>query len=525
MIWVDRVAKKIAEQKNKKQWVDDMKTPSGRIHVGSLRGVIVHDLVYKVLKENKLDVHYSYVFNDMDPMDGLPTYLDQKIYSQYMGKPLYKIPSPVPGFESYAQYFAQEFIEVFNSINCHPETIWSSKLYQSGKMNEVIKITLDNAQKIREIYKKIAKADRSPYWFPFNPICKKCGNIGTTNTYKWDGENVYYRCEKNIVTWAQGCGYEGKVSPYDGRGKLPWKVDWAAHWKVIGITIESSGKDHMSSGGSYDLASAFCREIFDIEPPDSLGGYEWFTIGGRKMSSSKGVGSSAKEVAKILPPDVFRFMLVRTPITTHLDFNPDENTLFNLFDDYDRCLSAYFDKLEYKIPKGKPGEVISDFARIMELSQVKPLPKKILYYDRIRTIVNLLKNNRQSLVGFFENLKKSQITKEEKEILEERTIYAKKLLGRREKPTEFKLNNIQKDFLKELALGLKTLNNPDREQIQKVIFETLKKGDYKPKEVFQGFYRILTGQNFGPKATDLVLQIGIENTIQKINCFLTAAFN
>jgi lysyl-tRNA synthetase class I len=26
-----------------------------------------------------------------------------------------------------------------------------------------------------------------------------------------------------------------------------WKVDWAAHWKAIGITVEGAGKDHMSA--------------------------------------------------------------------------------------------------------------------------------------------------------------------------------------------------------------------------------------------------------------------------------------
>ena len=51
MIWADREAKRLKERSLPLEWVDDMKTPSGRIHVGSLRGVIVHDLIYKALKE------------------------------------------------------------------------------------------------------------------------------------------------------------------------------------------------------------------------------------------------------------------------------------------------------------------------------------------------------------------------------------------------------------------------------------------------------------------------------------------
>src|SRR3990167_11277034 len=97
------------------------------------------------------------------------------------------------------------------------------------------------------------------------------------------------------------------------------------------------------------------------------------------MASSKGIGTSAREMSQILPPEVLRFLIVRTPIQTALDFNPYGNTILNLFDDYDRCLNAYFDKLENKIPEGKPGEVLSDFARIADLSQVRLLPQQRIF--------------------------------------------------------------------------------------------------------------------------------------------------
>ena len=50
MYWADKIASEIIKSgKHKPFWVDDMKTPSGRMHVGSLRGVIIHDLIYKAL--------------------------------------------------------------------------------------------------------------------------------------------------------------------------------------------------------------------------------------------------------------------------------------------------------------------------------------------------------------------------------------------------------------------------------------------------------------------------------------------
>lgn len=527
MIWVDREAKKIKdrwtspERVRRVEWVDDMKTPSGRIHVGSLRGVLIHDLMYKALKEQGINVRFSYVFNNMDPMDGMPTYLDKK-WQEYMGMPLYKIPSPENGFKNFGDYFAQEFIKVFNSINCHPEIIWSSDLYKTGKMNGVIRLILDNAEKVRDIYKRVAKVNRSPTWFPYNPICKKCGKIGTTNVYKWDGTFVYYRCEFHMVEWATGCGHEGKVEPINENGKLPWKLDWPAHWKVIGVTVESSGKDHMSSGGSYDMAVHFCKELLNIEPPDALGGYEWFTIGGKKMSSSKGIGTSAKEASTILPPEVFRFLLVRTHIETHLDFNPFGETILNLFDDYDRCLNAYFLKLEKKIPQGKQGEVTEDFARIVELSSVSTLPKKRLFVPRFRTLVNMLKN-KINIQVFFEKQKGSKLTDEEQKILSERISFANIYLEKYsegahsiQSNSPFILSKNQMIFLSELKERLNKINNPLRDELQSVIFTILKEKNIKPKEAFQGFYQTLIGKDYGPKAPDLLLNLTVARAISAI---------
>lgn len=524
MIWVDREIEKIKKRGYKLEWVDDMKTPSGRIHVGALRGVIIHDLLHKVLSENEVNSKFTYVFDDHDPMDAIPSYLNYDKWEKYAGMPLYKIPSPEAGFESYAEYYAKEFEQVFNKINCRPEIIWGSELYLSGKMNETIKIILDNTVKIRKIYLKTSKIKKADDWYPFNVICEKCGKIGTTQVYDWDGKLVSYKCQPKMVAWAVGCGNEGKVSPYDGKGKMPWKVEWACKWKVIGVTVEAAGKDHMSAGGSYDIASAISREILKYKAPYAFS-YEWFIIGGKKMSSSKGVGTSAKEVAEILPPDIFRFLLVRTPMRVALDFNPYGDTILNLFDDYDRCMNAYFDKIENKIADDKKGEVLKDFARIIELSSVRMLPDNRLFLPRFRTIVNLIKTN-TDLLKFFEDQKGIPLNPEEKEILEEREVYAKVYLDTYAKeserieftdkvPEDLKLTAAQNKFLEALVNNLNH-KSKSRDEIQETIFTALKAGDYKPREVFSAFYKALINKDFGPKAADLILDFGVEKTIKRL---------
>lgn len=524
MIWVDREAKKIAERKLPLEWVDDMKTPSGRIHVGSLRGVVIHDLMYKALDELGVDTKFSYVFEDHDPMDGLPSYLDAKKWEKYMGMQLYKVPSPEKGFKSFAEYYALEFQKVFESINCHPEIIWGSQLYLSGKMNGVIKEALDNADKVRAVYKKIAKVTLKDDWFPFQVNCENCGKIGTTTVFAWVGTLVSYRCEKNKVKWAVGCGHEGAISPFDGNGKMPWKVEWPAKWKVIGVTVEGAGKDHMSSGGSHDMAEELCKTVFKYPVPHPLP-YEFFIVGGKKMSSSKGIGSSAKEVSEILPPEIFRFLLVRTPIERTLDFDPYGDSLPNLFDDYDRCLNAHFDRLEGKLPDGKEGEVLEDFARIAELSEVRPLPQKRIFLPRFRTIINLTKTQ-TDILKYCEQQKGSPLNDDEKEVLEERIIFAevwlKDYAGADEKiemtkdlPTD--LTDTQKGFLRKLADTLASVAKDDREELQNAVFDTLKKNNFQAREVFPAFYRTILGRPAGPKVADLILEFGKDKIIEQLN--------
>ena len=163
MFWGDAIVDKI--EKNLKDRIEsgkpliirDEKTASGRIHIGSMRGVAVHGTISEILTQRGIKNKFLYEINDFDPMDGLPVYLDEKEYGKYMGQPLYTIPSPDGKAKNFAEYFAAEFMEVIEKSGFTPEYYRASELYKSGKMNDAIATTLSHAQEIREIYKKIKK--------------------------------------------------------------------------------------------------------------------------------------------------------------------------------------------------------------------------------------------------------------------------------------------------------------------------------------------------------------------------------
>jgi lysyl-tRNA synthetase class 1 len=498
MFWPDKIAKELAKTA-KPQLVNDAKTPSGRIHVGALRGVLIHDLAYKTLKEAGVKARYTFIIDDLDPMDGLPTYLPKEKFEKYMGVPLKNIPAP-QGRGSYAQYYANEFIEVFNSLGANPEILWTSQLYKEGKLNEQIKLALDAAEKIQEIYEKISGSKRPKEYIPFQPICEDCGKIGTTIASNWDGKLVTYECSSKKVVWAKGCGRKGKISPFGETGKLPWRVEWAAKWAAFGITVEGAGKDHISKGGSRDTADAISKEVFKYSPPYDIP-YEHFLFGGKKMSSSKGIGFSAKEVAEILPPELLRFLMSRPRPMQHIEFDPSaEQTIPKLFDDYDFA----------KESKDQ------DLKRIWYLSQVGKTPDNY-FVLRFRDLINSVQMPNVDLEKEVENKKGKPLNKEEKEKLSERVGYVKIYLERfaperakfsvkEDLPSEAKsLSSKQKKFLTEIAKIVD--RTKEAESFQNQLYNVGKDIGLSSGETFKAIYLTLLGKEFGPKAAWLILSL------------------
>ena len=64
--------------------------------------------------------------------------------------------------------------------------------------------------------------------------------------------------------------------------------------------------------------------------------YEFFLVGGAKMSSSKGVGASARDMADLLPPEVLRFLMIRTKPNSPVNFDVQEEGIVKLFNEFDR---------------------------------------------------------------------------------------------------------------------------------------------------------------------------------------------
>ncbi len=530
--WVDKIASGILKWQEKNSvahlHVDDMKTPSGRVHTGALRGVVLHDLVARTLNEHTdQKVTSTYVFNDMDPMDGLPSYLPKEKFEQYMGVPLCNIPAPsleesgidftnataedkarYSAAKSFAEFYALDFIDAFQSIGCAQEIIWSHELYQSGKMDDQIRTALDSVAEARLIYKEVAEYQLPANWYPFQVTCPNCGKVGTTLVTNWDGIAVSFECQPQKVSWAAGCGYSGSISPFGGTGKLLWKMDWPAHWSSIGVTIEGAGKDHTSAGGSRDMANQICKRIFKITPPFDIP-YEWILVRGAKMSSSKGVGTSAREFVQLFPTAVGRFLFVSKEYGQVIDFDPQTMSIPDLFDEFDLGARIYW--------KEEVGD--NRLGRAFELSHTDTIPTAH-FLPRFRDVATWMQYPELSLETQFAEVKGSPLTEHELAVLAERVQYAKiwverfapeefQFTPKKELPAEaLTLSPEQISFLAE-AVDLVESQDWDPQVLQQELFERAKAG-VGPRKAFQAIYLAFLGKSAGPRAAWFLLSVSQE---------------
>lgn len=503
MFWADRIAGEVEERygKGRKLLVRDEKTASGRVHVGSMRGVAIHATVAEALAERGVENEFVYEINDFDPMDDIPSYLPQETFEPYLGKPLMTVPSPDHKAKNYAEYFGGEFAEVIERAGWTPRFTRASELYTSGKMDGCIREALQGVEAIRRIYKEVSGSEREDKWLPINVICPKCGKMTTTRADEFDGETVHFICKEDAVPYTKGCGYDGRISPFGGTAKLPWKVEWPAKWKVYGVDVEGAGKDHSTKGGARDVANHISKEVFRREPPFDVP-YEFFLVGGKKMSSSKGRGVGAKDIAELLPPKMFRLALLSKDINQQINFDPEGDTIPVLYDLYD------------KLAAGFAAGTQDDYARLFLFSH--PANERgnltVPFFVRFSQVAFLVQMPHMDLEEEAARMKGSALTEADKQELAERAAYARKWLEQYA-PEKFVfklqeefpeaahgLSDAQKNAVRELLDYLERTENPSGEALHQELHDLKERQGIAPGELFQALYLLLLGKTHGPKA-------------------------
>ena len=246
------------------------------------------------------------------------------------------------------------------------------------------------------------------------------------------------------------------------------------------------------------MANHISREIFDAEPPFDIP-YEFFLVGGKKMSSSKGRGSSAKEMSELFPSTVLRLLLIGKDIREQIDIDPSGESVPRLYD--------WYDELAEGVRAGK----VDDYVRLFALCQPS---RDRAAFDlgwemRFRDLAFIVQMPHLSLEEEAAHAKGSALSEMEQHTLAQRAYYAKLWLADYA-PEEFKyvlqdalpaviLSDTQKKALGLLAEYME-VGKRSGEELHARLHELKTEVPIKPPELFQAIYRIFLARDSGPKA-------------------------
>lgn len=541
--WLEEILEEIYTRRLEEITLSTGKTPSGHIHLGILREILICDALRRIIEEDGKLVNNLLFFDSLDAAKRFPPYIDKNFQNKHVGKPFAMIPCPYDDCkcESYAHHFGNELISVFPDFGIKTKVIWTHELYKTKIMQEKIKVALENTKMIKKILRKyilptLKNGDKEDFikmqknWMPVMVICEECSKIqhrdkdgsikpNRVKNYAHNGEMVSYKCE--------ACGYSGKISIWSGKLKLNWRIDWPAKWSLYKTTCEPAGKDHSVKGGAYDTGIELCQSLYGYEGPVKVS-YEWLRLGDKDMGTSKGHIFTPKKYLEIADPKVFRTIILKTNPSKHITFRIEE--LSQYYDYYERMENIYFhlEKVE-NFDERKFFKYLFPLTQVSSIpeTKLKRLPLKFLtFLTQIQNILSfdnlykkakklMEKNSFEKFISpqkfkillkqtdcWLEELKKviesEKDPKVKKEIIRKVGIFTIPMAI--DEDSLKILDDKQIKGMQQLREYLKNADNLDPDLIQNKIFTIAKNNlKIKPRKLFEAVYQIILGKKYGPR--------------------------
>lgn len=559
--WLLEIVNKIENRNPEEVTLATGKTPSGHIHIGILREILICDSLRRIFEKRNKSINFYLFLDSLDAAKRFPHYIDPSFQEKHIGKPFCFIPCPFEGCgcESYARHFGNELTSTFEDFGIKNKIVWTHKLYQSEEMREKIEIALDKTGQIKEILKKyilptLDDKKKKKFlevqkdWMPVMAVCSKCKKIQKKEK---DGSIIpnritsYNKVDRTVTYECPACGYKETVSIKKGILKLNWRVDWPAKWSIYKTTCEPAGKDHCVKGGSYDTGLEICHEIFDYKGPIKVP-YEWLRLGERDMKTSKGIVFTPQKYLNIADPEIFRMLILRTNPMKHISFRIEEIPQYH--DYFERMENIYYNLEEAESNEEEEYfKFLYPLTKINDISKNKPerLPFNLLVFlSQIQNILSTDKLYKKAKEVMDENNFGKVISKQEFTDLLDRTRYwieeIKKIIEQEDDPKVRRnilqkisiftipekinkdliseLNDLQKEGIRILRNYLDQNKDLDSDGIQNKIFTIAKEElEIAPKKLFQAIYKIILGKKFGPRLGPFLKLLDKEWLIARFN--------
>jgi len=337
---------------------------SGLQHVGRLRGEItLSHLLTRSFQEEHRRAIQSLVLYTQDEWKGTEGQVGQftkEDGTKYVGRRLIDVPDPMGCHGNWVDHYWQDFGAVLDRFAPGIRIVTTTETYRNPDMQGLVRDLASRSEEVRTLVNRYRS--RHPYppgWIPFEAFCEQCKTIGAKTT-AIEGMTASYRCER--------CGHVGTSSIE--KGKLNWRLEWPALWKVYHVDIEPFGKDHATPGGSRDSCKEIAESIMHFRAPMGIP-YEWVGISDRgkdlgDMGSSDFLGFSPVQWVEVADPEVLRYIYTYNPIFRRIVL--DLYRVDTYYDVYDRAEDLFY-------ADEREGDE-EEQARSYELAQLSPLPKE-----------------------------------------------------------------------------------------------------------------------------------------------------
>jgi len=501
MHWSDRIAKKLLKR-GKDHVIETGTSISGIPHIGNASDVIRGDAIIKVLREKGIIADLIWLADDSDPFRKVPREMES--LSKYLGFPVKDIPDPNGCHKNFVEHFVTPFLNELNEFGVRPKAYSSTELYRSGAFYEEIKTALENSKKIAQILNKFREEPLPGDFLPWNPICEKCGRISTAKATGFHNDTVEYECKDTIVSdiKVEGCNYGGESDIRKGNGKLTWRVEWAARWHHFKVTCEPFGKEHATLGGSYSTSKIISKKIFKWEAPVPVV-YEFFTLGGEKISSSKGNVITLGDWLKISEPEALKYFMYKR-LEKQRDINL--NLIPNMTDEYDEAEKIFFNikkgsekkKRTYQLAQvNEPKFLGIPFSLCTEIAQIPNLSEHILKEKLVFLGYNNFNTERLQ--------RRIKVAREWINTIGPEHLRFSILPDDKIDSIKAQLTELQIKGLSSLADELEKKWTPKK--LHKRIYEIARSLGLKPPELFDAIYSVLIGKKRGPRAASFILTL------------------
>jgi lysyl-tRNA synthetase, class I len=402
-------------------------SPSGPIHLGNLREVMVPHFVADEIRRRGIACEHIVSWDDFDRLRRVPGDIDQS-WAEHIGRPLSAVPAP-PGSEypSWAEHFTAPMAAALDRLGVEYRGISQTQMYTSGAYTEQILLAMRERQHIDavlgEFRTKAPPAPAAPAtgqkatdeereaarlaaegsgaeeeddgttssgYFPYRPYCSVCDRDLTTVTHYDDATTE--------LTYTCACGHTETVRLTDfHRGKLVWKVDWPMRWAFEGVIFEPSGVDHQSPGSSFVVGGRLVSEIFGgTQPIGPM--YAFVGISGMaKMSSSRGRVPTAADALDIMEEPVLRWLYARR--------RPQQSFMVALGAELHRLYDEW-DAVARKVADGSASDLdASSYDRaVRTAARALPRTPRPMPYRTLASVVDITTGDQQQMLRILGDL-------------------------------------------------------------------------------------------------------------------------